>query len=308
MRPARRLDQRNTKTMRRGTWAMLVLVVAVFGQGSSGCDHHDHDHDGGHGYDSDYHAPAAPRAVYSVTGDHAVEIGWIGNTEYDLDGYRVYRNNEPSGYFERIATVSESRTHYTDRDVRNGRTYYYAVAAFDKSGNESELSHGDVFDTPRPAGRDLYLTNATREPRRSGYDFSRFEVLDYRDLEADIFFWSTPEDGDWMVATERDSNTFTDIQDAGFVHLDDVDWAPEDGWAPTGDVPLIVGHSYIVWTWDNYFAKFRVLDIDDREVRIDWAYQVDRGNPELRVPGEGQLTSQRSGSGDRTHRVSTGRR
>ena len=70
--------------------------------------------------------------------------------------------------------------------------------------------------------------------------------------------------------------------------LDELDWAPEGGWSlETADVvTLYEGHGYLVWTWENHFAKFRVVEIGDDYVVIDWAYQIDEGNPELIVmPG-----------------------
>lgn len=93
-----------------------------------------------------------------------------------------------------------------------------------------------------------------------------------------------------MIATERSTDDYTDIQDAGYLALDDVDWAPEEGWAPDGEVPLTEGHCYIVWTWDNHFAKFRVASVAPDRVMIDWAYQVDEGNPELLRPGSAAVS------------------
>lgn len=272
---------------------------------STGCHDWEDGDDGGPGYHPDAFAPAAPRGVNSITGDYEVEITWLANTEGDLDGYRVYRNDDPDGYFNRIATLGRSRTSFVDRDVTNGETYYYAVAAFDHAGNESDLSYDLVFDTPRPEGRGLRLTSSTADPRDAGYDFSARRVVDLQDLEADIYYWYSEDEGPWLVATERSNDLFTDIQDAGFGSLDSVGWAPEGGWAPSGDVPLIEGHVYVVWTWDDHYAKVRVVSVSANSVVLDWAYQVDRGNPELRVPpssGSG-IASKLSGGGLREHRV-----
>jgi len=47
-------------------------------------------------------------------------------------------------------------------------------------------------------------------------------------------------------------------------------------------VEVIFGHSYIIWTRDNHFAKLRVNGfIRAYGIVFDWAYQVDPGNPEL---------------------------
>ncbi|NIP43739.1 MAG: hypothetical protein GWO41_14840, partial [candidate division Zixibacteria bacterium] len=65
-------------------------------------------------------------------------------------------------------------------------------------------------------------------------------------------------------------------QDYGYTgSIDDVGWAPDDGWSEIGYEDLILGHTYIIWTWDNHYAKLRVtsLDVGNRRVRFDWAYQ-----------------------------------
>jgi hypothetical protein len=76
----------------------------------------------------------------------------------------------------------------------------------------------------------------------------------------------------------------TDLQDAGYHALDELDWAPPAGWTGEDRVTLVLGHSYYVWTRDDHYAKFRVTAIDVAlgRVIIDWAYQIDSSNPELR--------------------------
>ena len=44
---------------------------------------------------------------------------------------------------------------------------------------------------------------------------------------------------------------------------------------------LIKDHNYIVWTWDDHYAKFRVTSISNSTVSLDWAYQVAASNGEL---------------------------
>ena len=58
--------------------------------------------------------------------------------------------------------------------------------------------------------------------------------------------------------------------------------APYDGWSKVGWVELIAGHSYIIWTRDNHYAKMRVTKfIRSYGVVFDWAYQVKQGEVEL---------------------------
>jgi len=284
-----------------GVGALAALSVA-------GCDpHHDCDDCDDDWGQPDTRAPQAPQGLWSITGDEEVLLLWQANSEWDLDGYRIYRNDEPTGYFERIASVGRGTRSYTDHDVTNGRTYWYAISAFDEARNEGELSRS-VFDTPRPEGSGLRLANSRVQPRNSGYDFSEYDLVDWDDEDADIYYWHSEEEGAWMVATERSASEYCDIQDAGFVPLEDVDWAPEEGWAPRGEVPLIEGHSYLVWTWDNHYAKFRVASVTPERVIVEWAYQTDEGNPELLLPLRREVPARNPLGGLREHRAGPERR
>jgi len=229
--------------------------------------------------------PAAPRGVYSVTGDHTVWLHWYGNTEGDVAGYHIYQGecaSGPSCPYTLIGSTTGS-TFEVD-NLQNGVTRYYAVAAYDAAGNESDLSYEDVHDTPRPEGWDQLISNYLDQPAVSGWDFSSFTLRPNTDAATDMYFGY---DGSVYMMFVPDLST--DIQDAGWAStLDAIDIAPTQGWSPTGAVELIVGHCYVVWTRDDHYAKFRVTQITPpgpstpARVQFDWAYQVDPGNVELR--------------------------
>ena len=147
---------------------------------------------------------------------------------------------------------------------------------------ESKLSKEDVFDTPRPAGAGLALTDFVAAPASSGYDFSAFSVVPWDNPNVDIYFGY-----DGAVYRMIAPFTDTDIQDAGYTaSLDDVDYAPLSGWSRDGKVELIEGHSYIVRTTNSietHYAKFRVVALSASPARVivDWAYQIDPDNREL---------------------------
>ena len=54
---------------------------------------------------------------------------------------------------------------------------------------------------------------------------------------------------------------------------------------------LYEGHAYLVWTWENNFAKFHVKHIGYDYVVLDWAYQIDEGNPELAIVAGGDSST-----------------
>lgn len=232
----------------------------------------------------DYTPPAMPRGVTSVTGDQEVYLYWYPNTEPDLVGYNIYVGSEPEGYYTLIASTPSAN--FVDCGVTNGRTYYYAVSAYDDYGNESELSMDLVFDTPRPEGWGARLWDFHTFANDAGYDFATQLVLPYTDSRADIFF----EIDEGLPFMWR-GNENTDMQDFGFTNsIDDVDYAPEYGWIQMDWLELVDGHTYIVWTDDNHFAKFRVIQIGSSFLVFDWAYQLDRGNPELKLIRERNQT------------------
>jgi hypothetical protein len=225
--------------------------------------------------------PAAPRGLSSITGDHAVYLRWLDNTDGDIAGYHVYSASCFDCEYDLLGTTTS--TEYTVNGLANGETRYYAVSAYDRSGNESDLSYDNVFDTPRPEGFGVVLTDATNALATSGWDFSAATVRAADDPLTDVYYVRTGTT-DQMVAPFTD----TEIQDAGYTQsLDAVDFAPTGGWSPNGIVELIVGHSYVVRTAGEHYAKFRVNGLGATNVVIDWAFQIDPGNRELksrRVP------------------------
>jgi hypothetical protein len=79
----------------------------------------------------------APSSIYRT----ALDVGWEpGATPY-IDGYRVLRAPNPNGPF---AFVGETRgTTYTDMLLQPGRTYCYAIQAYNA---------GQTISAPSPSG------------------------------------------------------------------------------------------------------------------------------------------------------------
>jgi len=267
-------------------WATLAAVCAFTVLLISGCEDVNHHHD--------YYPPPVPSGVYTITGDGYVEVLWSPVRTDDLDGYCIYRSLYPEGRYWQIGHSEDN--YFVDEDVLNGETYYYAVSTYDWHGNESNLSYETVHDTPRPQGYDLTIYD---QDDFAGVDFSGYYqdmIWPWDDSYIDMYLlWL---DGRYCLAStdvEYEGSIYgTDIQYAGYTNsLDEIDWAPEGGWSTSiaDTVTLYEGHAYVVWTWENNFAKFRVHRIGYDYVVIDWAFQIDEGNPELkRVPGNRELT------------------
>jgi len=275
----------------------MFLCAAVLMLGAS-CDIHNWDPDqhGDHYYPEpdcyyDHTAPGVPRGVHSVTGDESVRLSWEPTPDMDVAGYGVYWNDAAEGYYERIGTTTAT-TFYV-RGLSNGSTYYFAVDAYDECGNSSDLSYETVYDTPRPAGYGLRTWEMSLYPGEAGIDFSRYSygnagmIVPWDDNGADLYLERSGEEL-FLTATAMD----TDVLPWGRVEsLDEVDWAPENGWVPGGSMMLAQSHAYLIWTWDNHFAKVLVTRVGSDSVTLDWAYQTDTGNPELAPPVGGAQPS-----------------
>ena len=253
---------------------MKLVVPLAFAVvlGISGCDRI---------IDADHTPPRAPSGVWTETGDNFIEVFWNDNPESDIAGYNVFVSSTYDGRYELIG--STGTPYFLDGGARNGSTYYYAITAYDYEGNESELSRDVVYDIPRPEGYNVTLNDRAQLPGYAGYDFSEYTIRAYNDLYTDMFFESS--NGQYVMRVRTDS----DIQDLGATgSLLEIKKAPTSGWSPTHAVPLVVGHTYVVWTWDDHYAKFRLTALSPNRAVFDWVYQLQESNPMLKgVAGGG---------------------
>jgi hypothetical protein len=234
--------------------------------------------------------PSMPRGIATATGDNFIEITWLENPEPDVAGYDVYVSDRYDGQYVLIGTTSS--TAFLDRGARNGITYYYAVAAFDRDGNTSTLSRDVAYDTPRPEGYSVRLRDFRTQPDIAGYDFSTYSTGPYDDPYTDVFF--EYDSG----AVYLDVWDDTEIQDMGYTaSLYEIGEAPLRGWSPTHDESVIPGHTYVVRTWDNHYAKLRVVSVSATAVVFDWAYQLQSGNTRLKASAVTERPAHALGSG-----------
>ncbi len=91
----------------------------------------------------DVFPPAAPtglQAVASGVGQQPfVDMTWAPNTESDLAGYNVYRQEHGTAPLKVNAELVKTPS-YRDSSVERGKTYFYSVTAVDLRGNESSKS------------------------------------------------------------------------------------------------------------------------------------------------------------------------
>jgi hypothetical protein len=88
----------------------------------------------------DTFAPDPPKGLISVAGQDVLSITWDANTEYDLDGYRVWRREQGTAEVRLLTPDLIKENAYNDKLLKKGMTYIYFITALDKSGNESQRS------------------------------------------------------------------------------------------------------------------------------------------------------------------------
>ena len=73
-------------------------------------------------------------------------LSWDPDSEPDLAGYKVYYGASP-GTYETSIDVSYTTT-YVVTNLESGTRYYFAITAYDISGNESAFSNEVFKDIP----------------------------------------------------------------------------------------------------------------------------------------------------------------
>jgi hypothetical protein len=75
--------------------------------------------------------PAAPTRLSSVSGDGEITLIWEPNAEPDVAGYLVLRGEAGDATLTPVTDTVVTEPRYTDRTVRPGIRYVYAVQAID---------------------------------------------------------------------------------------------------------------------------------------------------------------------------------
>jgi len=262
----------------------MMITLAVF----AGCDE-----DNDRVWDP---RPEPPQGVFSITGDEEVVIWWAGPYDRDIEEYIIYANTVGlnADYVEIGRRAADDNPNvdliyydYTHSGLGNGTTYFYAVASVDHAGQVSTLSAEDVFDTPRPEGV-LYLYDIADDQANAGIHFVAEDRIDAASSECDAYVDSDAYGVYYLNAGDINFFRGTEIQGMGYTYeWDDIGYAPTTGWSDLGYVEIIVGHTYIIKTDNNHYAKMRVMETDGAGVRFQWAYQTEINNPELIAPPKG---------------------
>ncbi len=77
--------------------------------------------------------PPPPQKIRAISGMvRMAKVQWDRHTDADVAGYVVYRNDKEFGTFAEIGKTE--KTEFMDKDLIDGRTYYYIVSSFYSAG------------------------------------------------------------------------------------------------------------------------------------------------------------------------------
>ncbi|MBN1155932.1 fibronectin type III domain-containing protein, partial [candidate division KSB1 bacterium] len=92
--------------------------------------------------------PAPPNIAYYNRDGNKVYIAWQGNTEPDVAGYKIHYGESPRAYSQ-VVDLQLKRDYQTP-ELNVGKTYYFAVTAYDTSENTSDYSTEVSVQIPAP--------------------------------------------------------------------------------------------------------------------------------------------------------------
>lgn len=233
--------------------------------------------------------PPAPQGVYTIRGDQQVTIYWLPVEAADFDHYRVYWGaDSSSGSVFNLVGTTVDEMYVDDVALVNGDRYYYVVTAVDYAGNESAQSREWGGATPRDEDSQI-LAVSNDDPSNAGFNLATGQSVAFNSPIADFWF-DRDIDGNIYINADSIANPFLgDLQDMGYTEsLDEIGRAPVDGWSILGYAEVIEGHTYVIWTQDDRYAKVRIRPggVIGSFVTFDYAYQPGEawaggGEPEL---------------------------
>jgi hypothetical protein len=238
-----------------------------------------------------------PESLVSVSLNTAVQLSWDPNARLanpDLfSHYNVYSTSydldrsvcDDAGWALEGTSVSED---FVVSGLTNGVPLCFSVSAVGTNGNESNVS---AFrnDTPRYDARNVLVSTTQSDLATSGFrfEFSQSAQLgqvvsgDRNDID---FRVDRHDDGSLWLTTVRNGTSVVLYSEDPVTDLTSIDIAPENGYI-TGSIEAVPGFAYVFETQLSdglHYGAVRITHTAANYVILDWSYQTDFGNPELR--------------------------
>ena len=205
----------------------------------------------------------------------------VYSTSYDLDRSIC----DDAGWALEGTSVSED---FLVSGLTNGVPLCFAVSSVSTSGDESSVS-AYRNDTPRFDARNVLISTTQSDLSTSGFRFqfensSQLGQIVSGDRSDIDFRVNRHLDGSIWLTTVRSGTSVVLYSQDPVEDLTSIDIAPLDGYI-TGSIEALPGYAYVFQTQLSdglHYGAVRVTHTAHDYVILDWAYQTDFGNPELR--------------------------
>ena len=114
--------------------------------------------------------PANFKAQAGECGSKFIELTWN-----DVASESYYKLTRQSSGSDKTITISKNKTSYTDKDVKNGYTYYYELKACNNSGCSNAVSIGPI---KAPSACETFKTLTIE---RKGDGFGKIIIINQSD-------------------------------------------------------------------------------------------------------------------------------
>ena len=238
-----------------------------------------------------------PEGLTSISLNTAVQLSWNPNARLadpnQFEHYDVYSTSydldhnvcDAAGWALEGTSVSED---FLVSGLTNGVSLCFAVTAVNTSGRESAASAARN-DTPRYDARNVLVSTRQSDLSTSGF---RFEYPSSAQLgqivsgdRSDIDFRvDRHSDNSIRLTTVRTGTSVVLYSQDPVEDLTSIDVAPLDGFF-TGSIEAVPGYAYVFETQLSdglHYGAVRITHTSADYVILDWSYQTDFGNPELR--------------------------
>ncbi|MFH1368792.1 MAG: glycoside hydrolase family 3 C-terminal domain-containing protein [Elusimicrobiota bacterium] len=117
--------------------------------------------------DSDAEKSVPPANINILKGDNTLALEWGMSPEADVSKYNIYRSENETGGYQKIAEQQVEDTSFVDKSLVSGQTYYYRIRAVDFLGNESEPSKTISAKASSIEKKGTYLDPALSSDKRA---------------------------------------------------------------------------------------------------------------------------------------------
>ena len=236
--------------------------------------------------------------VMSVSLDNAVQLSWPATVRLanpsTFSYYRVYSTTadintwtcDNTRWALEGTTISED---FISSGLANGVPLCFAVTVMSLDGHES-ISSPPEHDTPRYDSRNVLLDAVSANAATSGFRF-----FDPATRTFGLVTDGTRTDLDFRVTIGTDSSVYlepvrSDVSVALYstsptADLTSIDVAPPDNQFSATPIQAVPGYGYVfrlTLSDGTHYGAVRVTHVGKDYVILDWSYQSDPGNPELR--------------------------